>query len=117
MAIISITLQVLLAVAFLGAGVTKVIGTQQHIKHFEQWRYPQWFRTVTGLVEVIGAAGMAVGIWVPEVGLLAGLWLGATMLGAVYTHLIRVKEGLYPPAALLLVLSVVAAILRGMELL
>jgi putative oxidoreductase len=112
MHIVSIVLQVLLGLMFLMSGVMK-FGAKQHVEGFKHYGYPQGFRIITGLVEIIGAAGMIVGIWYPINATLAGLWLGVTMLGAAITH-IRVKDPakLAIPSIVLLILSIVVTVLN-----
>ena len=34
----------LLAFAFIGAGITKLLGVEMQIKNLESWGYPLWFR-------------------------------------------------------------------------
>lgn len=80
----------ILGVLFLMAGIMK-FGSKQQVEGFKKYGYPQWFRIVTGIVEVIGAAAVITGIWYPVIATLAGLWLGITMLGAFVTH-IRIKD-------------------------
>ena len=60
-------------------GAIKVLGA----------RYPQWSRVVTGLVGVVGATGLIIGIWFSMVAVAAAILLVATMIGAVYTDLFR----------------------------
>ena len=50
---------------------------------FEQIGLGQWFRVVTGVVEVTGA----VALLIPGLASIGALWLGGTMVGAVATHL------------------------------
>jgi uncharacterized membrane protein YphA (DoxX/SURF4 family) len=101
-----------LGLAFLGAGGSKLMGVKMHVENFQRWGYPQWFRSVTGAVEVVGGVGMLAGIGLRWLGPLAGLWLTATMLGAVLTH-VRAHEsvGKMAPAAVLLVLALVVVVL------
>ena len=108
-----IALQTLLATVFLIAGGTKLMGQRMHVQHFAMWGYPQWFRVVTGAVEVTGAAGLIVGIWAPGVAVAAALWLVATTIGAVYTDLFRSTERVNAIAPLvLLVLAASVGVLR-----
>jgi uncharacterized membrane protein YphA (DoxX/SURF4 family) len=65
-----------------GAGGSKLVGVQQQVDDFARYRYPRWFMLVTGAVEVTGALGMRVGIFVPTLAVLARLLLAATMVGA-----------------------------------
>ena len=114
MDVIAGILQVLLGLAFIGAGTTKLMGIQMQVENFDRWRLPQSFRPIVGIVEIIGAIGMLVGLLVPVIGLLAALWLSATMVGALFTHA-RIKDSVsnYAPAAVLLTLSVIVLILRA----
>jgi putative oxidoreductase len=110
--IAAIVLQVILALMFLMATFAKFWDKRQ-VEAFEHYGYPQWFRIVTGIVELIGAVGMIVGIWYPAVAPLAGLWLGITMLVAAITH-IRAKDPakslLFP--VILLVLNVLVVLFQ-----
>ncbi len=118
MVVVAIVLQGLLALAFLMAGSTKLLGIPMQVDSFKRYGYPQWFRLVTGAVEVTGAAGMVVGVWVAEIAIAAGFWLAATMVGAVYTDLFR-RGGASPSRAaapaVLLALAVAVAVLRIIE--
>src|SRR2546422_1931200 len=75
--------QGLLAAAFLAAGGAKLAGVPMMVQIFDQIGMGQWFRIVTGLVEVIGAVALVV----PGFAALGAAWLGATMFFAVLTHL------------------------------
>ncbi|MDO8715852.1 MAG: DoxX family protein [Dehalococcoidales bacterium] len=101
---VTIVLQVLLGVVFIFSGVSNILGTKMMVDNFNRYRYPQWFRLVTGAVAVVGAVGMVIGIWIEEVAIGAGLWLSAMMIGAIYTDLFRGRQGAsraIPPAVLL----------------
>jgi uncharacterized membrane protein YphA (DoxX/SURF4 family) len=112
MGIAMMVLEVLVGLAFLGAGGQKLAGAKSQKADFERFGYPSWFMYLTGAIELTGAVGMFVGVFVPVWGALAGLWLGAVMAGAIATHL-RVKDPLgkmAPPAVLLLLAVTVSAI-------
>ncbi|MDB5083212.1 MAG: hypothetical protein JWN30_98 [Bacilli bacterium] len=112
MQILSMIIQIILGLLFLMAGVMKFAAKQQ-VEAFQKYGYPQWFRIVTGVVEVIGAVGLIVGIWNPMLATLAGLWLGVTMLGALITHIRLhdpVKVMITP--IVLLILSVIVSLLN-----
>ncbi|WP_141500641.1 DoxX family protein [Paenibacillus luteus] len=117
MEIVAIILQSLLGLMFLMAGIGKVSGTKMHVDHFNQWGLPQWFRVVTGLVELIGAAALIVGIWEPSWAAAGSLLLGVTMIGAILVH-VRMKDNMKESAAsiVLFVLSVVIFLLQSGEL-
>lgn len=50
-------LQGVVAVAFFAAGAAKLAGAAFMVQLFDQIGLGQWFRYVTGLVEVIGSSG------------------------------------------------------------
>lgn len=81
-------LSVLMALFFLIAGVPKLLGAQGHVEHFANWRYPDWFRLVVGTVEVVSA----ILLLIPRLAYLGAAGIGVIMVGATYTHLIRVPE-------------------------
>ncbi len=110
-------LEALLGLAFLGAGILKLLGAETAVKNFDSWRLPQWFRPIVGAVEVNGAVGILVGIVATWLAPLAGIWLVGVMIGALLTHL-RIHDraqNMVPPTALL-ALAVVAAVLRWSDL-
>lgn len=105
-------IQVLLAVVFLGAGGSKLVGAQMQVANFQRYGYPQGFRLMTGAVEVIGAAGMIAGIIAHEIAVAAGLWLAVTMVGAAYTDARHSPPAMVAAPLLLLVLSLSVVVLR-----
>jgi len=48
----------LLAFAFLGSGITKILGVEMQIKNLESWGYPLWLRFPIGLSEIAFAIGL-----------------------------------------------------------
>ena len=82
----------LLALLFLFAGTTKLIGMQMHVEHFAKWGCPDWFRLVVGAVEVAGA----VLLLVPQTAFYAACVLSVQMLGAAYTHLVNYEAASAP---------------------
>lgn len=64
---------------------------KMHVDNFDRLKLPQWFRVFTGLVELVGAIAIIVGIWTPSWAAWAGILLAVTMLGAVAAH-IRGKD-------------------------
>jgi putative oxidoreductase len=77
------TLQALAAALFLLAGTSKLAGVPGQVQLFGAIGIGQWFRYVTGTIEVIGA----VLLFVPSLAVFAALALAATMVGAIITHL------------------------------
>ena len=104
-------LQGLLAAAFLAAGGAKLAAVPMMVQLFDAIGFGQWFRIVTGLVEVAGA----VALLVPGFAALGAAWLGATMFFAVLTHFFILHTSALP-ALVLLVLSVLVAWLRRDQL-
>ena len=66
------------------------------------------------VIELLGALGLLVGIWVPILGLLAAIGLALYFLGAVIAHL-RVKDA-PKDAAPALILMILAIVTVGLEL-
>ena len=100
-------LSVLAAFAFLGAGGSKLAGTPAMIALFEKVGVGQWFRYVTGLLEVTGA----IGLLIPRYAFYAAVLLATVMVGAVIAHL-TVLGGSPAAPALLLILTATIAWLR-----
>jgi uncharacterized membrane protein YphA (DoxX/SURF4 family) len=101
-------LQALAAAAFLYVGAIKIAGTNaQLIQLFNQIGIGQWFRYLTGGLEVIGA----IALLVPRFTTFGALLLSFIMVGAVITHLF-VVGGSPVPAIVLLVLTGSIAWLR-----
>jgi putative oxidoreductase len=108
MNVLTIVLQSLLGLAFLMAGMGKITGSQMHVDGFKHWRLPQWFRIVTGFVELVGAVALIIGFWEPSWITAGALLLGITGIGGVLTH-IRVKDSFKQifPILLLGILSLI----------
>jgi putative oxidoreductase len=105
------TLQGVVAAAFFAAGFAKLAGVPFMVDVFTQIGVGQWFRVVTGVVEVTGA----VALLIPGLASIGALWLGGTMVGAVATHLFVLHSS--PAAAVVLgLLNVAVLYLRRDEL-
>lgn len=100
-------LQAVLAAAFAAAGASKLLGVEQMVELFTKVGVGQWFRYVTGAVEVV----CAVGLVVPWLTQKAALLLTITMVCAALTHLFLIG-GSPVPAIVLAVLSGVVAYFR-----
>ena len=96
--------RILLALAFGVAGIAKLAGVPQMVQVFEAIGVGQWFRYVTGVVEV----GGAVLLLVPATGFLGGLLLMATMIGGALTHLVLIGGNPVPAVVLGLMSAFVA---------
>jgi uncharacterized membrane protein YphA (DoxX/SURF4 family) len=89
-------LQILVAAVFLMAGFAKLSGQPMMVRIFEQIGVGQWFRYVTGSIEVVSAILLLVPRLVP----LGAALLVCTMGGAVLTHLVKLGGSPMPPLML-----------------
>ncbi|MEH7549717.1 MULTISPECIES: DoxX family protein [Bacillaceae] len=90
MTVLSIILQGILGLGFLMFGFMK-FGSKQMVEGFKHYGYPGWFRVFTGLVELISAALVIIGIWNETLAAWGGLFIVGTMIGAILTH-IKIKD-------------------------
>jgi hypothetical protein len=107
--IVSWVLRVLAAAAFLAAGSAKLIGVPMMVEIFNHIGIGQWFRVLTGLVEVVGG----VAILVPATAGFAGVLLATTMACAVMTHLFVIGGNPIPAVFLFAVTATVAWLHRA----
>lgn len=78
-------LQILLGVAFIAIGTGKLIGGQEFVAAFNKLGLGQWFRYVTGGLEILGGLLLLV----PSLCGVGALLLVCIMLGAITAHLTR----------------------------
>jgi hypothetical protein len=112
MTVFSIVLQSLLVLYYVFSGSAKVIGAKYWVDIFETLKLPQWFRAVTGFVQLVGAAVLIIGYWSEEAVAWGGIWLGITMLLAFLAH-IRVKDAVgktVTPVVFLVLIIILTAI-------
>jgi len=83
---------------FLLAGSSKLFGAAAMVGLFEAIGIGQWFRYVTGLIEV----SSAVALLLPSFAVFGALALVATMIGAIVVHLFIVGGSPAMPVILLL---------------
>ena len=91
------TLTVVSAALFVLAGTLKLTGVEMEVQLFATIGVGQWFRYLTGLLEISGA----VGLFVPALAPYAALMLAVVMSGAVTTHLFIVGGSPVAAACLL----------------
>lgn len=96
MTYLSLGLRALLTLVFVGAGGAKLAGIPMMVEEFDKVGFGQWFRYVTGLVEVGGAAFL----WWPNRQVVGAALLGATMVGAVLTHWLIIGPSAVPAIVL-----------------
>jgi putative oxidoreductase len=100
-------LQVLAAAAFLAAGIPKLAGAAQMVDVFQKVGIGQWFRYVTGSLEILGA----IGLLIPRYTFYAASLLAIIMVGALVA-VFAVLGGSPAPAAVLLLITAAIAYLR-----
>jgi putative oxidoreductase len=91
-------MQIALAAMFLFAGGLKLTGAPQMVGLFDAIGIGQWFRYVTGSIEVLSAVALLVPAWAA----FGALVLIPTMVGAVITHLFIVGGSAVPATVLLI---------------
>jgi hypothetical protein len=91
----------LLALAFLGAGLVNAAGSAAIKDGFVRWGYPRWWNLVTGGLEVLAAALIAV-----PATRVVGLGLGAAICIAALATVVRHRDyGHVAPGLVLTALS------------
>src|SRR5579864_5239493 len=101
-------LQGLAAAAFLAAGGSKLAGVPAMVEMFEKVGAGQWFRYLTGALEVIGA----VALLVPRAAFYGAVLLAIVMIGAIVTHLAVLGGSPIPALVLLVIVGTVAWLRR-----
>ncbi len=99
-------IRTLLTLAFAAAGIAKLLGVEMMVHTFDAVGVGQWFRYVTGAIEL----GSAVLLWVPGCTAYAAGLLVCTMIGALVAHftvLSAMGAGAAVPAFVLGVLAAV----------
>ena len=101
-----IGIKVLLTLAFAAAGLAKLAGAEMMVQTFDAVGVGQWFRYVTGIIDV----GSAILLWLPGKQAWAAGLLACTMVGAILAHFTALAAqgaGAAVPAMVLLVLALV----------
>ena len=98
------TLQVLVALAFVAAGSGKLLGGADMIALFDAVGLGQWFRYVTGSLEVLGALLLIV----PGQSAFGAVLLACVMAGAVVTHLAVLHTAPTAPVVLFALTALIA---------
>jgi uncharacterized membrane protein YphA (DoxX/SURF4 family) len=98
--IAAVVLSLLLAVAMLGSGVMKLMGTAQMTESMRVVNVSVLQMRVLGVLEVLATTGLVVGLWVPGVGIAAAIGAVVYFLGAVVAHVRAHEENLQPAAVL-----------------
>ena len=96
--------RILIGLAFFGAGAAKLSGVEMMVASFETIGLGQWFRYLTGAIEV----GSAILLFVPGKQVWGAGLLVCTMIGAVFAHLLILGPGAAPAITLGLLSALVA---------
>jgi uncharacterized membrane protein YphA (DoxX/SURF4 family) len=98
------TLQVLVALAFIAAGAGKLLGSPDMVAVFDAVGIGQWFRYVTGALEVLGALLLVI----PGKTAFGAVLLASVMAGAVVAHLTVLPTAPTAPLALFALTALIA---------
>jgi uncharacterized membrane protein len=107
-------LQVLLALAVLAAGTTKVVTPKSKLRDRMTWvdSFSETGVKLIGVAEALGGLGLilpaATGI-APILTPIAAVGIAIVMIGAVITHLRRTENTQVAPSAILLVMALIIA--------
>jgi uncharacterized membrane protein YphA (DoxX/SURF4 family) len=101
-------LQGLAAAAFLAAGGSKLASVPAMVEMFAKLGAGQWFRYLSGALEVIGA----VTLLVPRTAFYGAVLLALVMVGAIVTHLAVLGGSPIPALVLLVIVGTVAWLRR-----
>ena len=96
--------QVALALMFVMAGGSKLAGVPDMVSLFGQIGVGQWFRYVTGAIEL--TAGIT--LLIPRAAIFGAMLLIPTMIGAIFVNVFVVPASPVAPLVLLLLAAVVA---------
>ena len=97
------------AAVFFAAGGAKLAGATAMVQVFNAIGFGQWFRYVTGGIEVLSA----VFLLVPSLAPFGAILLACTMIGAILAHVTALHTSPAGPIVLLIVVSVVIWQRRG----
>ena len=90
-------LQLLVAAVFFAAGAAKLVGAPMMVETFDGIGIGQWFRYVTGIVEI----GSAIALILPGYAAFGSALLIPTMIGAALAHIFVIGGSPIPALALL----------------
>lgn len=112
MGIALIVLAALLGIAAAGSGIQKLRRDRRIVESMHSVGVTDRQIPVLAILELLGALGLVVGIWIAPIGAAAAIGLALYFLGAVISH-IRVgapRESI--PAFILLLIAVATALLE-----
>jgi len=98
-------LKIIAGLAFLAAGLAKLAGAEMMVATFDAVGVGQWFRYVTGLIEV----GAALVLFIPGIQAFGATLLTATMIGAALAHIVVLGTDTMLPSIVLGAFSAIIA--------
>mgnify|MGYP002700826047 FL=1 len=104
-----LAIKILVSVAFLGAGLSKLAGVEMMVTTYEEIGFGQWFRYLTGVIEV----GSVILLWLGSKQVFGAVLLVCTMLGAVLTHYFILGPSAVPAIVLGLLSTYILYYYRG----
>lgn len=104
-----LAIKALLSFVFVAAGLAKLAGAEMMVQTFEAVGVGQWFRYVTGVIEIAGAAFL----WMRGREIYGAGLLACTMAGAVLAHLLFIGPSAIPALILGILSAVIAYTHRG----
>jgi putative oxidoreductase len=107
--ILSWTLRIVAAAIFIGAGGAKLAGVPMMVAIFDQIGFGQWFRVLTGAVEVIGGVALLIG----STAAWGALLLASMMVVAIATHVFIIGGSALPAAVLFVLTATIVWLRRG----
>lgn len=78
-------LAVVVALAFIRAGVQKLVSDPYALEPFDEFGWPLWLAYLTAVGEIVGA----IAVIIPATRVLGGLLLTAIMIGAAFTNIVN----------------------------
>jgi uncharacterized membrane protein YphA (DoxX/SURF4 family) len=97
-----------LALICLRSGLLKVTGNIFWVRDFHRWGYPDWFRLVVGIAELVSMLLLLV----PRLASYGASLFAVVMLGAIFTHATHNETSRLPFNLLLLTFSLVILFAR-----
>jgi hypothetical protein len=110
-----VVIAVLLAVALLGSAAGKLTKQPKVVETIGGLGVPlSWFPRLA-LAEIAGAVGLIIGLWIPALGIAAGVGIVLYFVGAVIAHVRAHDSGLAAPVVLG-ALAAAVVVLRSLTL-
>jgi len=105
-------LTALLAFAFAGSGITKLLGVEMQIKNLESWGFPLWMRFPIGLSEI----AFAIALLIPKFRMITIYGVFVWTIVAVTTHLQAGQADMIVPSLLFSAIAgVIIFLIKGKQ--